>query len=98
MGFALRFGAIAVVSWRYLFTLAIISSTLITLLAAAAWQFGDDARGPPARSSLCTLIQITGEADPIEISLRPRRRDRCGAVDASAHKGQFLHRRAAAFS
>jgi len=48
--FALAFAAITVVSWRYLFTIPIAFSLLITLcLTAAAWLSGRPSPGVPAR-------------------------------------------------
>ncbi len=49
--FALCFAAITVVSWRYLFTIPIALSLLITLcLAAAAWISAKQVSPPPLRS------------------------------------------------
>ena len=46
--FALCFAVITVVSWRYLFTLPIVFSIVITLcLAAAAWLSARQASRPP---------------------------------------------------
>jgi hypothetical protein len=48
--FALSFAAITVVSWRYLFTLPIAFSILITLcLTAAAWLSARQVSMPPLR-------------------------------------------------
>jgi hypothetical protein len=49
--FALCFGAIAVVSWRYLFLLPIAFSIVITIcLTAAAWLSARQVPTPPVRS------------------------------------------------
>jgi hypothetical protein len=49
--FALCFAAIAVVSWRYLFVLPIVFSTVITLcLIAAAWLSEKELSTLPSRS------------------------------------------------
>jgi len=49
--FALCFAAITVVSWRYLFILPIVFSSVITLcLAAAAWLSAKQVSMPPPRS------------------------------------------------
>jgi hypothetical protein len=49
--FALCFAAITVVSWKYLFTIPIALSLLITLcLAAAAWLSAKQGSPPPLRS------------------------------------------------
>jgi len=48
--FAVAFAAITVVSWRYLFTVQIAFSALITLcLTAAAWLSGRPSPGMPSR-------------------------------------------------
>lgn len=49
--FALCFGAITVVSWRYLFMIPIVFSIVITLcLTAAAWLSGKHVSAPPPRT------------------------------------------------